>query len=112
MSLFMVGHTHDDIHASFGCWSMKLHEEDFPTIPLLMKSYMDLDNVLVIPHLIEVSDFITFIKPFILKGGDRLVGHTKAQQLWFYMRDVGLPAMQFKVLCTFPNSGPKEWILI
>ena len=90
----MVGHTHYDIDASFGRWSMKLHEEDLPTIFLLMKSYMDLDNVPVIPHLIEkMSDFKTFIKPFILKRGDRLVGHTKAQQFWFYMRDDSLPAM-------------------
>jgi hypothetical protein len=81
VSFLMVGHTHDDIDASFGRWSMKLHEEDFPTIPLLMKSYMDLDNVSAIPHLIEeMSDFKSFIKPFILKGGDRLVGHTKAQR--------------------------------
>ena len=28
-----------------GRWDMKLHEEHFPTIPYLMKSYMDLDNV-------------------------------------------------------------------
>jgi hypothetical protein len=76
VSFLMVGHTHDDIDASFGRWSMKLHEEDFPTIPLLMKSYMDLENVHVISHLIgEVHDFKAFIKPFILKGGDRLVGH-------------------------------------
>ena len=40
-----MGHTHNDIDASFGPWSMKLHEEDFPTIPILMKLYMNLDNV-------------------------------------------------------------------
>ena len=45
VSFLMVGHMHDDIDASFGCWSMKLHEEDFSTIPLLLKSYMDLHNV-------------------------------------------------------------------
>jgi hypothetical protein len=79
VSFLMVGHTHNDIDASFGRWSMKLHEEDFPTIPLLMKSYMDLDNVPVISYLIEeVPDFKSFIKPFILKERDRLVGHTKA----------------------------------
>ena len=40
---------------------MKLRKEDFPTILLLMKSYMDLDNILVIPHMIEeVSDFKAF----------------------------------------------------
>ena len=59
---------------------MKLHKEDFPTIHLLIKSYIDLDNVPVIPHLIEeVSDFKMFVKPFLLKVGDRLVGHTNAQ---------------------------------
>ena len=48
----------------------------------------NLDNLPLIPHLIEeVHDFKTFIKPFIHKGGDRLVGHTKAQQFRFYMRD-------------------------
>ena len=45
VSFLMVGHTHDDIDTSFGRWSMKLHEEDFSTIPLLLKSYVDLDNV-------------------------------------------------------------------
>ena len=32
VSFLMVRHTHDDINASFGRWSMKLHEEDVPTI--------------------------------------------------------------------------------
>ena len=104
MSFLMVGHTYDDIDASFGRWSMNSHKEDSPTIPLLMKSYMDLENVPVIPHMIEeVPNFKAFIKPYMLKGGDRLVGHTKAQQFRFYIRDDGLPAMQFKLLCTSPN---------
>jgi hypothetical protein len=50
ISFLLVGHTHDDIDGSFGRWSMKLREEDFPTIPLLMKSYMNLENVPVIPY--------------------------------------------------------------
>ncbi len=49
VSFLLVGHTHDDIDASFGRWSMKLREEDFPTIPLLMKSYMDLKTFLSSP---------------------------------------------------------------
>ena len=77
MSFLMVGHTHDDIDALFGRWSMKLHEKDFSTISMLMKSYMDLDNVPVIPHMIEeIPNFKPFIKPYMLRGGDRLVGHT------------------------------------
>src|SRR5665213_2811165 len=102
VSFLMVGHTHDDIDASFRRWSMKLHEEDFPSIPLLMKSYMDLDNVPVIPYF-KAPDFKAFIKPFILNRGDHLVGHTKTQQFRLYMRDDGIPSMQFKVLCTSPN---------
>lgn len=53
MYFLMVGHTYDDIDASFGHWSMKLHTKDFRTIPLFMKSYMDLDNVPIILHVIE-----------------------------------------------------------
>lgn len=71
-----------------------------------MKSYMNLDIVLVIIHLIEeVPDLKAFIKPFILKGGDHLVGHTKAQQFCIYMCDDWISAMQFKVLCTSSNWG-------
>ena len=46
----------------------------------------------------------------MLKGVDRLVEHTKAQQLCFYMRDDGVPAMQFKLLCTSPNWDPEDGI--
>ena len=57
----MVGHTHDNIDASFGQWGRKLHE-DFPTIPFLTKMYMDLDNVPIIPHMIEeMPNFKAFI---------------------------------------------------
>jgi hypothetical protein len=39
-----------------------LHEKDFPTIPLLMKLYMSLDNILVIPYMLErVPNFKAFI---------------------------------------------------
>jgi hypothetical protein len=113
VSFLMVGHTHDNIDASFKRWSMKLHEENFPTITLLMKSYIDLDHMLIIPHMIEeVPDFKVFIKPYMLKGVNRLVGHTKVQQFQFYMRDDCLPAMQFKLLYTSPIWGPDDGILI
>lgn len=52
-AVFVVGHMHNDIEVLFGRWNMKLHEENFPTIPLLRKSHMHLDYVPVIPHTIE-----------------------------------------------------------
>lgn len=80
VSFLVVKHIRDDIDVLFGCWSMKLYEE-FQPFPFLMKSYMDLNNMQIIIHLIEeVFDFITFIKPFILNGCNRLVGQTKPQQ--------------------------------
>ena len=58
----LIGHTHEDIDALFGCWSMALRKESFPTIPLFMKSFMKNETVSTIPHLIqEVLDFKKFI---------------------------------------------------
>ena len=83
----MMRHTYDDMDASFGRWCMKLYEEDFPTIPLLIKSCIDLDNMPVSPHMIEkIPNFKAFIKPYMLKRGERLVGHTQTQQFRFYMK--------------------------
>lgn len=60
---------------------MKLHEEDSLTIPLLVESYIDLDVVPVILHLVEkILDFKAFIRPYIVDGNDRLVGRTEPQQ--------------------------------
>ena len=106
-------HMHNDIDASFGHWSMKLNEEDFVTIPLLIQSYMDLVNVLLILHNIEETPNIkVFFKPYMLKGMARLVGHTKPQQFCFYIWDDDVPAIQFKFLCTSPNWGSKDGILM
>ena len=61
---------------------------------LFIKLYMDLDNVPEILHIIEeVPNFKAFIKTYMLKGVDRLVGHTKSQQFCFYMRDDRVPIM-------------------
>ena len=86
---------------------MKLHEENSPTISLLMKSYMDLDNFPVISHIIkEVSDFKAFIEPYLWSGAQ--IGHTKAQQFWFYMHDDDILAMWYKLLRTTQNWSPPE----
>jgi len=77
----MVGHTHNDIDASFGRWNMQLREEDHPTLPLLIQLYMEMEKDPVIPHLIEeVPDFKAYIKPYIGMSKKRLVGHSNERQ--------------------------------
>ena len=76
MNFMIVGYTHDDIDALFGRWSMALKKESFPTIPLLMKSFMDVEAVPTIPHLIkEVPNFKKFIEDGIA---------VKENALWTY----------------------------
>ena len=79
VNFMIVSHTHDDIDALFGRWSMALKKESFPTISMLMKSFMDVEAVPTIPHLIEeVPNFKKFIEDSIADGENVLLGHTKA----------------------------------
>ena len=90
---------------------MKLHE-DFPTTPLLMKFYMDLNSIFVIPQMIEeVLEFKAFIKPYLWSEAHHLIGHTKAQQFWLYMRNANVAAMQYKLLCMTQDWNPPESFL-
>ena len=90
INFLMVGHTHDDIDALFGKWSYKLRGTDYPTLPLLMKSFMDTESRPVIPHLIEeVPDFKKFVEGYLCTGRDALAGHTNAQQFKFYRNGNG-----------------------
>jgi hypothetical protein len=109
VNFMLVGHTHDDIDALFGRWSMSLKKDNFPTIPLLMKSFMEVESIPTIPHLIEeVPDFKGFIAGCIAQGDEALEGHTKAQQFKFYVDSTGCPVMKYKILCTDPDWLPKE----
>ena len=109
VNFMIVGHTHDDIDALFGRWSMALKKESFSTIPLLMKSFMDVEAILTIPHLIEeVPDFKKFIEDGIAVGENALLGHTKAQQFKFYVDASGCPVMKYKLLCTDDDWLPRE----
>ena len=83
VSFLMVGHIHDESDASFGHWSIKLHEEGFSTILFLMKSYMNLDNMPIILHMInKIPNFKAFIKPYMLKEINHLVGNTTNMLLY------------------------------
>ena len=109
MNFMIVGHTHDDIDALFGWWSMALKKESFPTILLLMKSFTDMEAVPTIPHLIEeVPDFKKFIEDGIAVEENALLGHMKAQQFKFYADASGCPVMKYKVLCTDDDWLPRE----
>jgi hypothetical protein len=46
VKFLLVGHTHEDIDAMFGRWSRTLRENDYPTLPTLMKSFMDVETEL------------------------------------------------------------------
>jgi hypothetical protein len=114
VSFMLVGHMHDDIDLSFGRWSMKLCENNYLTVPHLMKSYMELDKDPVIPHLIEeVPDFKAFIVGYICDDDDKLMGHSKGRQFKFYMKEDGYPLMQYKLKHTDqewkPINGKKLW---
>nr|PNR26858.1 hypothetical protein PHYPA_030339 [Physcomitrium patens] len=101
VNFMIVGHIHDDIDALFGRWSMLLKKEYFPTIPALMKSFMDVESIPTIPHLIEeVPNFKNFILRSILDKSEVLVGHTKPQQVKFYLDATGCPKMKYKLFCT------------
>ena len=116
VNFMIVDHTHDDIDALFERWSMALKKESFPTVPLLMKSFMDVESISTIPHLIEeVADFKGFIGGKLNDGNDILVGHTKPQQVKLYLDSTRCPVMMYKMLCTDANwlgengRGIKLW---
>ena len=58
INFLIAGHRHEDIDALFGRWSTRLKTRDYPTVPLLMKSFMDCETEPVIPHLIEISSHL------------------------------------------------------
>jgi len=84
VNFMIVGHTHDNINALFGRWSMLLKKENFSTIPALMKSFMksfmNVESILTTPHLIEeVPNFKDFMTSKFNDGDKILVGHTRLQ---------------------------------
>ena len=61
--------SHEDVDDSVEQWSMKLGENDYPTLPHLIESFMDLKGAHVIPHLFEEApDFQSSIKDYVFVG--------------------------------------------
>jgi hypothetical protein len=109
VNFMLVGHTHNDIDVLFVRWNMFLKKESFPTIPLLMKSFMDVELVPTISHLIEeVLDFKGFIAGYIAEGDEALEGHTKAQQFKFFVDSSGYLLMKYRIHCIDSDWLPKE----
>jgi hypothetical protein len=74
-----------------------------------MKSFMEVESIPTILHLIEeVHDFKGYIAVCITQGDEALEGHMKAQQLKFYVDSNGCPVMIYRILCIDPNWLPKE----
>jgi hypothetical protein len=60
---------------------MLLRKDNFPTITLSTKSFMEVESIPIVLHLIEeIPDFKGFIMGCITQGDEALEGHTKAQQ--------------------------------
>jgi hypothetical protein len=66
-----------------------------------MKSFMDVESIPTIAHLIEeVPDFKGFIAGSFIDGDDILIGHIKPQQVKFYLDSDGIPVVKYKLKCT------------
>ena len=67
---------------------------------------MDVESIPTIPHVIEeVPDFKSSIDGAILDKDEALVGHTKPQQVKFYVDLVGCPRIKYKLFC-----ADVEWL--
>ena len=78
---------------------MALKKESFSTIPLLIKSFMDVEMIPTIYHVIEeMLDFKKFIEKCIVRREIALLGHTKVQQFKSYMDATRCSLMKYKLL--------------
>jgi hypothetical protein len=107
---FHVSRSHYyDIDALFGRWNMSLRKTNFPSIPLLMKYFMEVELVPTIPHLIEeVPNFKGYIAEYIADRDEALEGHIKFQQFKFFMDSIGCFMMKDRILHSDNDWLPKE----
>jgi hypothetical protein len=112
VNFILVGHTYNDIDALFGRWSMSLRKESFPTIPLLMKSFMELESIPTILHLIEeVLDFKGFIAGCIAEGDEALRANQKPSNLSSLLIPMVVPCWSIG-LCALIVSGFQRKVVV
>ena len=77
---------------------MSLRKDNFPTIRLLMQTFMAIESDPTISQFIEeVSNFKGFIAECIANENEALEGHTKAQQFRFFVDFSGCPMIQYMI---------------
>jgi hypothetical protein len=114
LGFLMVGHTHEDVDAMFGHFSELLMRVPVYTLPDLMSLLMRARTPNPVPHFVqEVPNFKSFLDPFLLKGQDALVGHLKPRLFRLYVRDDGMPCLQYKMksmdMVWMPPEGIEMW---
>ena len=93
----MVGHTHEDIDAMLSRFSERLQTQMTFTFPHLMEHFQKCESSKVAPFFMtQVFDFKAFVQGYLSDGQDRLIGHSKPLQFFFYMQGE-LPVMYYKV---------------
>ena len=110
----IVGHTHEDVDVMFGYFSKALKHNPIYTLSALMDLLMWSRKPNPVPHFVEeVSDFKSYVDPFLLKGVERLVGHTKPRLFRFYVRHDSMLCMQYKLRTSdeawVPAEGIEMW---
>ena len=90
INFLIVSHMDDHIDALFGRWSYKLRDTNYPTLPLLMNSFIDIKSWPVILQFIEeVLNFKKFVEGYLCTRRDALVDHINTQQFKFYKHTNG-----------------------
>jgi hypothetical protein len=88
---------------------MSLRKENSPIISLLMKSFIDVEFVPTITHIIEeVPNFKGFITSCIVEGDEALEGHKKEQQYKFFVISDGYLMMKNRIHCSDSDWLPKD----
>lgn len=111
LGFLMVGHTHEDVDAMFGHFSETLMHHPSYSLADLMSLLMRARTPNPVPHFVqEVPDFKSYLEPYLLKGGDALIGHLQPRLFRLYVRGDGMPCLQYKLKCQDDDWVPREGI--